>query len=320
MSARRTPLRIGFAGTPKFAAIILQALLAADGHVVVVYTQPDRPAGRGRKLLSSAVKQLAVAHDIEVRQPVSLRGDAQPIELATWNVDLLIVAAYGLILPTSILAVPKYGCINVHASLLPRWRGAAPVERAIMAGDQQTGVSIMQMDAGLDTGPVLAYASCPIDDDTVGPDLDMTLADLGARCLLGCLSELHTIQPTPQADVASYASKLTADDAVIHWSHSARSIHRQIRALCGRRPAVTALGNLRIKLLAATWRAEPTNQAPGIVMASGADGIEVACGNGSLVVHRVQLNRGKGRPLTAVAAINGYPAVFTPGARLGGGD
>jgi methionyl-tRNA formyltransferase len=310
-------LRIGFAGTPEFAAIVLRALLNSQHQVAAVYTQPDRRAGRGRKLQTSAVKTVALEHQLEIRQPASLRDEAQAAELAASKLDALIVAAYGLILPQRVLAVPRQGCINVHASLLPRWRGAAPVERAIMAGDEQTGVSIMQMDAGLDTGPVLAQASCSIHADTLGPDLEFTLANLGARCLIECLGNLKTLSRVPQSDAGtSYATKLTAADARIDWRQSSQSIHRQIRALCGRLPATTSIGDLSIKLLDAQWRPENSPDPPATVVAAGPKEIQVACGKGSLLVRRVQLNRGKGRPLPVAAVLNGYPDIFAPGARL----
>jgi methionyl-tRNA formyltransferase len=316
---RTTPLRLGFAGTPDFAATILSALLEGGSQVMVVYTQPDRRAGRGRRLTPSAVKTMANDHHLEVRQPPSLRDETETQTLADSNLDVLIVAAYGLILPAQMLAVPRYGCINVHASLLPRWRGAAPVERAIMAGDTETGVSIMQMDAGLDTGPVLAQVSCPINDDTEGPDLESTLAVLGASCLLDCLQNLESLHPEPQRDEgATYATKLSAADARIDWQQSAQCIQRQVRALCGRSAATTALDNLRIKLLNTSWRPESADQRPGTILRTSAQGIHVSCGEGLLVVHRLQLNRGKGQPLEAAAAINGYPDIFAVGGVLAG--
>ena len=309
--------RIGFAGTPEFAAIILRALLDHDAGVTVVYTQPDRPSGRGRKLQPSAVKRVAIDHQLEVRQPATLRDERASVDLAACGLDVLVVAAYGLILPEQILTIPKQGCINVHASLLPRWRGAAPVERAIMAGDERTGVSIMQMDAGLDTGPVLATASCPISDDTLGADLELTLAELGARCLLRCLSELDTLTAKPQnAAGATYAHKLTAQDARVDWHQSAPSIERQVRALATRMPATAILGDLRIKLLDARSLADSFDAAPGTVVSVDREGIQVACGEGSLVLRRLQLNRGKGRPLAAADASNGYPETFAVGASL----
>jgi methionyl-tRNA formyltransferase len=309
--------RIGFAGTPEFAAIILRALLDHDADVTVVYTQPDRPSGRGRKLQPSAVKRVAIDHQLEVRQPATLRDERVSVDLAACALDVLIVAAYGLILPEQILAIPRRGCINVHASLLPRWRGAAPVERAIMAGDEQTGVSIMQMDTGLDTGPVLATASCPISDDTLGADLELTLAELGARCLLDCLSELETLTPQPQKDAgATYAHKLTPQDARVDWHQAGRNIERQVRALCTRMPATAIVGDLRIKLLDAQSLAESFDATPGTVVSIDREGIQIACGEGSLVLRRLQLNRGKGRPLAAADAGNGYPEIFAVGATL----
>ncbi len=313
------PLRIGFAGTPEFAAIILRALLERPLDVIAVYTQPDRPAGRGRRMQPSPVKTIALERNIQLRQPASLRGAAAQRELTAFNLDVLIVAAYGLLLPASILEVPQRGCINVHASLLPRWRGAAPVERAIMAGDTETGVSIMQMDAGLDTGPVLAQARCPIHETTVGSELEITLANLGARCLLECLDSLDSLQPTPQCDdAATYAAKLTTADARIDWQQPAQQIHRQVRALSGRLPATAACDGMRIKLLEADWLPDPTGAQPGTVLAASGRGIQIACGSGSLLVRRLQLDRGKGRPLLAADAINGYPQVFAAGVILAG--
>jgi methionyl-tRNA formyltransferase len=309
--------RIGFAGTPEFAAIVLDAILRDGQEVVVVYTQPDRRAGRGRKLTSSPVKQLALANRLPLRQPTSLRGKTPAAELAECNLDVLVVAAYGLILPESVLVAPKYGCINVHASLLPRWRGAAPVERAIMAGDAETGVSIMQMDAGLDTGPVLARSKCPIDEDVSGPELGAALARLGAQCLLACLANLDALTPEPQREAdACYAAKLATEDAVIDWHRPSRDIHRQVRALCGRLPATTSIDDLTIKILAARWSPDPPSATPGTIESATRKGIKVACGGGSLVIEQLQLNRGKGLPLAAADAINGYPALFEPGARV----
>lgn len=317
------PLRIGFAGTPEFAAIILRALLSATFEVVVVYTQPDRRAGRGRRLQASQVKQLAAAHHLEIRQPASLRNEAAPRELAAFDLDVFVVAAYGLILPESLLSVPRQGCINVHASLLPRWRGAAPVVRAIMAGDQQTGISIMQMDAGLDTGPVLAQVSCPIGADTLGCDLEAELADTGASCLIDCLSQLDTLQAEPQSEAgASYAKKITPADAVIDWSRSAHHIDRQIRALYGRLSVATTVAHLKLTVLEAAWQPESASDGastdvPGTILNVSRNGIQVACGAGQLILHRLQLNHAKGRPLSAADAINGYPKIFASGVHLG---
>jgi methionyl-tRNA formyltransferase len=311
-------LRLGFAGTPEFAARILIGLIRAGRPPVVVYTQPDRPRGRGRHVLPSPVKVLAEAHQLPVRQPQSLRGAALAEALAELGLDVLLVAAYGLILPSAILAIPRLGCINVHASLLPRWRGAAPIERAIMAGDTESGVSIMQMERGLDTGPVYLSRCCPITADTNGPDLEAKLADLGCAALLECLDRLPNLTPTPQSrSGVSYANKLSRADAVIDWSRPAGVIDRQVRALCGRMPAFTEAGGVRRTILASRATDEPAEGRPGTLMAAGPSGIRVACGEGTLTVLRLKLSVGKGIPLSAADACNGYPALFAPGALFG---
>jgi len=312
--------RVGFAGTPEFAASILAALVAGGYEIPVVYTQPDRKAGRGRRLVASAVKQLALAEKLTIAQPQSLRTTQAAAELATYGLDVLVVAAYGLILPQSILDTPRLGCINVHASLLPRWRGAAPVERAIMAGDRETGVSIMQMDAGLDTGPVYAARACPISDRAQGPELEAHLARIGANLLLECLQDLEERTPRAQTEVgACYAAKLTKTDAVVDWNQDAAVIDRQIRALCGRIPATVNLGKLQIKLLQAdTLDCTSQPKDPGTIVRSDRRGIVVACNPGCLSLQRLQLNVGKGSVLDAAAARNGYPDIFAEGAQLVG--
>ena len=247
------PLRLGFAGTPSFAAHILETLVASPHTLAVVYTQPDRRAGRGRRTKPSPVKAACLAHGISVLQPTNLRGEQAAAELAQQRLDVLIVAAYGLILPPAILATPRLGCINVHASLLPRWRGAAPVERAIMAGDAETGVCIMQMDEGLDTGPVFARSVVPIDDEIDGPALELVLAKAGAALLVDCLADIESRTPAAQAESgATYAHKLTPADATIHWQSAATELARQVRALCGRLPATAVLGEIRLRILSAT--------------------------------------------------------------------
>jgi methionyl-tRNA formyltransferase len=261
-------LKLGFAGTPEFAATILAGILAHGLRPAVVYTQPDRPIGRGRKLRPGPVKALASAEGIEVLQPATLR-DPQAVErLAQFRLDLLVVVAYGLLLPQPILETPRLGCINVHASLLPRWRGAAPVERAIMAGDEMTGVSIMRMDRGLDTGPVYLQRPCPIGERATGPELEQALAVLGLEALLVCLGALPDLIPQSQPDEGvSYAHKLTPADAPIDWSRDARVIDRQVRALCGRLPAFTFSAGTRIQILAATPNPESaTGAAPGSIV------------------------------------------------------
>ena len=268
-------------------------------------------------MVASPVKQLATEASLTVTQPQSLRTPEAAEELASYRLDVLVVAAYGLILPQSILDTPRLGCINVHASLLPRWRGAAPVERAIMAGDHETGVSIMQMDAGLDTGPVYAARTCPITPRTQGPELEAQLAQMGASLLLECLNNIDSRTPRPQPEAgACYAAKLTKADAAVDWNQDAVVIDRQIRALCGRLPATVSLGKLQIKVLDAHPVSCNVSDPPGTIVRSDRDGIVVACNPGYLSLQRLQLNVGKGSPLAAAAARNGYPKVFAEGAQL----
>ncbi|MEQ8858238.1 MAG: methionyl-tRNA formyltransferase [Pseudomonadales bacterium] len=314
-----TTLRQGFAGTPAFAARILEALIDSGRAPVVVYTQPDRPVGRGRKVQSSAVKQLASNHGLPVEQPQTLRTPEAVQTLADWDLDVLVVAAYGLILPPPILALPRLGCLNVHASLLPRWRGAAPVERAIMAGDAETGVCIMAMEQGLDTGPVYACRRTAITSDDDGQTLETRLAGLGAAALMDCLEQLPALTPAPQpTDGVSYAHKLTAADARIDWERPAAAIVRQVRALRGRMPAVTHAGATRVAIIDAA--AEPgvaRSTQPGTVLSADPDAIRIACGDGVLAIKRLRLNIGKGRALSAAEALNGYARLFQPNERLG---
>ncbi|MCZ6643634.1 MAG: methionyl-tRNA formyltransferase [Gammaproteobacteria bacterium] len=312
-----TSLRVGFAGTPDFAALILRQLLASAFNVVVVYTQPDRPAGRRRTLTPSAVKTVALEHHLELRQPQTWKHADTINELASFDLDVLAVAAYGLILPARALSVPRHGCINVHASVLPRWRGAAPIERAIMAGDEMSGVSIMQMDEGLDTGPVFTSVTYPIGSETSGAELEGALADLGGNALLTTLMSLPALDPAPQSAVGScYAEKLTSLDARIDWTAPAVVIHRQIRALCGRMPAFTFIDGSRLRILAADIDTAVGPDRSGEITAVSRTGIQVGCGTGSLRLTRVQLNRGKGQPVRVVDAINGYPGLFVAGLRF----
>jgi methionyl-tRNA formyltransferase len=307
-------LRLGFAGTPEFAAAILTALLERH-DVGVVYCQPPKPTGRGRKVKPSAVETLARARGLEVHTPKSLRAEAE--RLASLRLDALIVAAYGLLLPAAILATPRRGCINVHASLLPRWRGAAPIERALMAGDQTTGVSIMQMDAGLDTGPVLGRVECAIDPSDTGDSLHQRLARLGADALIDCLGRLETIEAIPQPDVgATYAQKLTAADSFVRWEASAIELANRIRALNSRQPAFCLTEGERVRLLFAEAIDSQSGSAPGTVVAFDRRGLVVACGTGQLCVTRVALTRGSGKPMDVASLINGYPGLIQPGQTL----
>ncbi len=308
------PLRLVFAGTPAFAATILEHLV--DAHrVVAVYCQPARPTGRGRKLVRCATEIVAHRNDIEVRIPTSLRDEAP--RLAALHPDALIVAAYGKLLPAQMLDIPRFGCINVHASLLPRWRGAAPIERAMLAGDSITGVCIMRMDAGLDTGPVLHRAECPILASDTGTSLHDRLAALGAQALLDTLERLPTLRAEPQSTFgASYATKLSASDSIIDWSNSAQRIANQIRALNARQPAVCIVAGERARLLFAEPIEAPAGAHAGRVISRDRRGVVVACGTGAVRITRAALSRGRGREMDIASLQNGYPSLFLPGQML----
>ncbi|WP_177419719.1 methionyl-tRNA formyltransferase [endosymbiont of Lamellibrachia barhami] len=285
-------LKIIFAGTPEFAVEALQALLQTEHQIVAVYTQPDRPAGRGRKLMASPVKQLALEHGIEVRQPKSLKGETEQAELAALQADLMVVVAYGLLLPQAVLDAPRLGCINIHASLLPRWRGAAPIQRAILAGDSESGVTIMQMEAGLDTGPMLHIQRCPITEDDIGGTLHDRLAGLGAEALLAVLPGLvdGSVEAEPQDDSQSnYAKKLDKQEARVDWTQSGKKIDRQVRAF---NPWPVAQADFDGKAMR-IWECEPldgdTLAEPGTIVASGREGFDVATGKGLLRIKKLQM-------------------------------
>ncbi len=285
-------MRIIFAGTPDFSVAPLQALLASEHDVIAVYTQPDRPAGRGRKLTPSPVKQKALEHDIPVYQPVHFKDSADRQSLAELDADLMVVVAYGLLLPQAVLDAPRLGCINIHASLLPRWRGAAPIQRAIAAGDAQSGVCIMQMEAGLDTGPVHLCKACPIEPGDTAQDLHDRLAGLGAEALIEALPllELGKHRPEPQDDAAAvYAHKLKKEEAQIDWQQSAGQIDRLVRAYNPWPVAQTRHGDQVVRI----WRAEPldrsSGQPPGTILSCGREGLDVACGEGVLRVTQLQM-------------------------------
>jgi methionyl-tRNA formyltransferase len=287
---------------------------------VLVLTQPDRPSGRGRKLAPSPVKILASEYSLPIDQPERLRTDEQVAALRAAAPDVLIVAAYGLILPRRVLELPRLGCVNVHASLLPRWRGAAPVERSMMAGDADTGVCLMQMDVGLDTGAVLDRQAIPVLDAETGPELEARLADLGARRLAALLPAFlrGELAATPQDDRdATYAHKLTRADAAIDWQAGAEAIARRIRALAGRMSVEVRLGGARLQLLQATATPGASSSAPAGTIVGVKPTIDVACPDGILHIHRLRFtDRGKGTALTASEAANGFATIIHPGARF----
>jgi methionyl-tRNA formyltransferase len=290
-------LRLAFAGTPEFAVPSLRALAASHHALVGVLTQPDRPAGRGRELRASPVKSLAQALQLPLAQPARLRAPADWAPLAQWGCDALIVVAYGLILPPPVLSLPRLGCINLHASLLPRWRGAAPIQRAILAGDAQTGVSIMQLDAGLDTGPVFAERRVPIAGTTNAAQLQETLATLGAQTLLEILDALEASRLTAQPQAASgvsYAPKIAKEEARIDWLQDAAAIDRQVRAFNPWPVAETRWQQQQLRI----WEAHdgspapgpgPPEGPPGSVIGLERGGLLVRCGQGALAITRLQL-------------------------------
>jgi methionyl-tRNA formyltransferase len=291
-------LRVVFAGTPEFSTPALRALLDSPHQICAVYTQPDRPAGRGRKLTTSAVKQVAMAHAIPVYQPLSLKDPAAQQTLQMMHADLMVVVAYGLMLPAAILAAPRLGCINIHASLLPRWRGAAPIQRAVQAGDTLTGVTIMQMNAGLDTGDIILQRSCPVLPDDTAATLHERLAALGALTLLAALATMQEgrMTSTPQDEqLACYAAKLSKQEAQLDWSQSAAVLERQVRAFNPWPVAQTLLCASRetIRIWAAEVLAEHTDDAPGTLLRATPRGVDVATGEGVLRLTRLQQSGGR---------------------------
>jgi methionyl-tRNA formyltransferase len=291
------PLRLVFAGTPEFAVPSLHACLASGAQVVAAYTQPDRPAGRGRKLAASPVKQAAVAAGIAVEQPETLRDESVRARLREYAPDLLVVVAYGLILPKAVLALPRLGCWNVHASLLPRWRGAAPIQRAILAGDGETGVDLMQMEAGLDTGPVLLEKRTPIAADDTGGRLHDRLAELGAQALAEGLAQVlggGMLVATPQAaDGVTYAHKLDKAEARLDWNEAAAALARKVRAFDPWPVAEAEIHGERLRIWSATPIAQVTDAVPGSLVATYRDAIDVATGDGVLRIHELQREGGR---------------------------
>ena len=285
-------MRVVFAGTPPFAAVALEAIAAAGHRIPLVLTQPDRPAGRGLKLTPSAVATLAERLGLPLFKPSTLRDEAPLHRLRDARPEVMVVAAYGLMLPQQVLDLPARGCINIHASLLPRWRGAAPIQRAILAGDAATGVCIMQMDAGLDTGPVLSVAETPIGPEEDAGTLTARLAALGAQCVVTALADLPRLVPQPQDESrAAYAAKISAAEAALDWGQPAARLARQVRAF---NPVPGAFSRLRGDVVK-VWQARAVEGrgAPGEVLAGPAGRLVVACGEGALELLQVQRAGGR---------------------------
>ena len=314
-------LRLCFAGTPDFSAAHLSALIAAGHTIDAVYTQPDRPSGRGKKLQPSPVKAVAMAAGLEIRQPASLKTVEAQQELAAIAPDLLVVVAYGLILPQAVLELPKLGCINVHASLLPRWRGAAPIERALLAGDAVSGVTIMKMDAGLDTGDMLYKQQVEI-----GPEDDrISLTD--KICEAGKLALLHTLSHFPELSsqaqrqndsLSTYADKLEKPESLLRWQEPAEKLHRIIRAGLGRAPAFSFINGARLQLLEASVAQTESQKTPGTILEISRQGMLIACGEACLLVTRIALP-GK-KPWTITDLLNSGTDLLQAGAILSHSD
>lgn len=285
-------LRIVFAGTPDFAARHLAALLSSEHEVIAVYTQPDRPAGRGKKLTASPVKTIALEHDIPVYQPENFKSDEAKQELADLNADIMVVVAYGLLLPQVVLDTPKLGCINVHGSILPRWRGAAPIQRSIWAGDAETGVTIMQMDIGLDTGDMLKIATLPIEASDTSASMYEKLAGLGPDALIDCLADIATgkAEPMKQDDeLANYAKKLSKEEARINWNDDAAHIERCVRAFNPWPMSHFEAAENSIKVWQSRVAEQTSDKPAGTIVQADKTGIYVATGNGTLVLEQLQV-------------------------------
>lgn len=314
-------LRIIFAGTPEFAAEHLKALLGSRHQVIAVYSQPDRPAGRGKKLTASPVKEVALAHQIPVYQPINFKSPEAVAELADLNADLMIVVAYGLILPKAVLETPRLGCINVHASILPRWRGAAPIQRAIEAGDSETGVTIMQMDVGLDTGDMLIKAFCPILPEDTGASLHDKLIAIGSPALLKALDQLQAgaTHPEKQDDsLSNYAPKLSKEEAALDWNLPATTLERRVRAFnpfpVAHTKPVGAGDDQRIRVWAASVSDQNPTAVPGSITRITEQGLWVSCSQGQLILEQLQLPGKKAMNVSEI--LRGHPGLFKPGDRL----
>ncbi|CAJ1803772.1 MULTISPECIES: methionyl-tRNA formyltransferase [Aeromonas] len=310
-------LKLIFAGTPDFAARHLAALLSSDHEVVAVYTQPDKPAGRGQKLTASPVKELALAHDLPVYQPASLRKEEAQAELAALGADLMVVVAYGLILPKVVLDTPRLGCINVHGSLLPRWRGAAPIQRSIWAGDAETGVTIMQMDVGLDTGAMIRKMSCPIAADETSASLYDKLAELGPQALVDTINAMAAGDTAAEAQddaLANYAEKLSKEEARIDWSMEAVAIERCIRAFNPWPISWFEVADQTVKVWQAEVITQDHGQRAGTLLKADKQGIDVATGKGVLRLLTLQPPGKKAMSVTDL--LNSRRDWFEPGTQL----
>ncbi|MBC7001458.1 methionyl-tRNA formyltransferase [Photobacterium sp. BZF1] len=311
------PLKIVFAGTPDFAARHLAALLSSEHDVIAVYTQPDRPAGRGKKLTASPVKNIALEHNIPVYQPENFKSDEAKQQLAELDADIMVVVAYGLLLPQAVLDTPKLGCINVHGSILPRWRGAAPIQRSIWAGDAETGVTIMQMDIGLDTGDMLKIATLPIEPTDTSASMYEKLAELGPVALVDCLADIAEGKAVPvkQDDaLANYAKKLSKEEACINWADDAEHIERCIRAFNPWPMSYFVVAEQNVKVWQANVEADNQGKAPGTVLAADKQGILVATGQGALRLTELQ-PPGK-KAMQAHDLLNSRREWFEPGTVL----
>lgn len=310
-------LKLIFAGTPDFAARHLAALLSSDHEVVAVYTQPDKPAGRGQKLTASQVKELALAHDLPVYQPASLRKEEAQAELAALGADLMVVVAYGLILPKVVLDTPRLGCINVHGSLLPRWRGAAPIQRSIWAGDAETGVTIMQMDVGLDTGAMIRKMSCPIAADETSASLYDKLAELGPQALVDTINAMAAGDTAAEAQddaLANYAEKLSKEEARIDWSMEAVAIERCIRAFNPWPISWFEVADQTVKVWQAEVITQDHGQRAGTLLKADKQGIDIATGKGVLRLLTLQPPGKKAMSVTDL--LNSRRDWFEPGTQL----
>ena len=312
-------MRVIFAGTPDFAATHLQAILEDDRYqLVAIYTQPDRPAGRGKKITQSPVKKLALANDIQLEQPASLTDIKTQETIARLEADVLIVVAYGLILPRAVLDIPRLGCINVHGSILPKWRGAAPIQRAIEAGDRESGVTVMQMDVGLDTGPMLTTSLCTIDDKETSASLYPKLAVLGAHALINTLEKMRSgtaVGIAQDSTQSSYADKIAKQESLIDWSASVTEIERRIRAFNPFPAAYSLVNGQRIKIWLASAVSRDYPGVPGEILSADDDGLLVKCGNGALLISTIQL-AGKSKMCVA-EVLKSRASIFSPGTRLG---